>query len=93
MGQIYRRALERLPELFATRTQEFCFGPAAFRAWADEIERGGYQGLEPEEFQRDKWFYYTNYICILATNGTCCTGKLRQSFGSTRALGTRCWLF
>ncbi len=27
LGQIYRRALERLPELFATRTQEFCFKP------------------------------------------------------------------
>ncbi len=79
MGQIYRRALERLPELFATRTQEFCFGPAAFRAWADEIERGGYQGLEPEEFQRDKWFYYTNYICILATNGTCCHAFLNRA--------------
>lgn len=69
---LYRRAIEGLPALMRTRRPEYCFGPAAFHAWADDIEGGRYDMLDPEEFERDKWYLYTNYICILATNGSCC---------------------
>lgn len=71
LAQVYRQALERLPALMNTNTAEYCFGPAAFRAWAEEIGKGRYDALRPEEFEKDKWFLYQNYICILATNGCC----------------------
>lgn len=76
---LYRQAIERLPGLLTMRTPEFCFGPAAFRAWADYIERGGYSAVLPEDFERDKWYIYTNYICILATNGSCCHEFLERA--------------
>lgn len=43
-AMLYRQAIGRLPKLMTMRTPEFCFGPAAFRAWADYIERGGPSG-------------------------------------------------
>lgn len=72
LALLYRQALEKLPALLNTRTSKYCFGAAAFRAWADEIESGRYDGMQPEDFEKDKWFIYTNYICVLATNGSCC---------------------
>ena len=71
-AQIYRDSLSRLPALMTIRTPRYCSGPDAFRAWADEIEDGRYDAVSPEEFERDRWYLYDNYVCILATNGTCC---------------------
>ena len=79
LADVYRRAIGRLPELMRTRTQEFCFGPGAFRAWADEIERGRYEDIDPQVFEREKWYLYTNYVCILATNGSCCHEFLNRA--------------
>lgn len=72
LAQLYRQALEKLPALPNARTSEYCFGAAAFRAWADEIESGRYDHMRPEDFEKNKWFIYANYICVLATNGSCC---------------------
>lgn len=72
LPELYRGALERLPALMRTQTKEYVFGPAAFYSWAGDIEGGRYGTLDPEEFEREKWYLYTNYICILATNGSCC---------------------
>ncbi len=66
-----RRAILQLPWLMRVRNEQYCLGPEAFFAWADEIDRGRYEGISPGEFEREKWYLYTNYVCILATNGTC----------------------
>lgn len=42
LGQIYRDAITALPGLLTTRTENYCFGASAFRAWADEIAGGRY---------------------------------------------------
>lgn len=76
---LYRRAIEGLPALMRTRRPEYCFGPEAFYAWADDIEGGRYENVEPEEFEREKWYLYTNYVCILATNGSCCHEFLNRA--------------
>lgn len=70
LKQIYRSAILNLPKLLTTKTENYCFGAAAFRVWADEIESGKYDKMRPEEF--DPWFMYQNYVCVLATNGSCC---------------------
>lgn len=77
LGQIYRDAITALPDLLTTRTENYCFGASAFRAWADEIAGGRYDNMKPEEF--DSWFMYCNYVCVLATNGSCCHEFLNRA--------------
>lgn len=77
LRQIYRETIINLPELLTTRTENYCFGAMAFRAWADEIESGRYDNMKPEEF--DAWFMYSNYVCVLATNGSCCHEFLNRA--------------
>ena len=66
LKQIYRDAVIRLPKLLTTKTDSFCFGAEAFRAWADEIENGRFASMTPDKF--DSWFMYATYVCCLATN-------------------------
>ena len=33
--------------------------------------------MKNDEF--DAWAYYTNYVCVLATNGSCCHGFLKRA--------------
>jgi len=66
LRQLYRDAICNLPKLLTTKTDEYCFGAEAFRAWADEIESGKYDSMKPEEF--DAWVMHTNYVCCMATN-------------------------
>lgn len=41
------------------------------------IENGMFDGIRPEEF--DGWGMYTNFVCVLATNGSCCHEFLKRS--------------
>jgi hypothetical protein len=69
LANIYRDAVKAIPELLTAKHHNFSCGAQAFRDWADEIESGRYDVMTPEEFGNNSWWYYTNYICILATNG------------------------
>jgi len=77
LAQIYRDAIAAIPQLFSVKTNTYCFGAEAFRAWAKDIENGKFDGMKPEDF--DTWFHYTNYVCVLATNGSCCHGFLQKA--------------
>jgi hypothetical protein len=77
LKQIYRDALANLPKLLTTKTDKYCFGAAAFRAWADDIENGKFDGMTPEQFQ--SWHMYITYVCNLATNSGGCQGFLRKA--------------
>jgi len=66
LRQLYRDAIYNLPKLLTTKTEGYCFGAGAFRAWADEINSGKYDDMKPEEF--DAWAMHTNYVCCMATN-------------------------
>jgi len=67
LAKIYRNAIERLPKLLTTKTDEYVFGAAAFRAWADDIEGGKY---DDPAMLADEWWNWCNYVCVLATNGS-----------------------
>jgi hypothetical protein len=75
LARVYREAIERLPGLLSTRTDSYVFGADAFREWANHIERGGYDGVD----LKGNWNDYTNYVCVLATNGSCCHSFLRKA--------------
>jgi DNA-binding transcriptional MerR regulator len=77
LKQIYRDAFASLPEILTTQTDGHYFGAEAFRAWAANIENGYFDGMKPEEF--DGWGMYNNFICVLATNGSCCYGFLDKA--------------
>ncbi|MDF2925479.1 MAG: putative transcriptional regulator [Paenibacillaceae bacterium] len=70
LARIYRDAIANLPKLLIVKTVYYCFGGEAFRAWASDIENGKFDGMKPEEF--DGWTMYSTYVCIAATNGSCC---------------------
>ncbi|MCL1951481.1 MAG: AraC family transcriptional regulator [Oscillospiraceae bacterium] len=82
---LYREAMERLPKLLTTKTDDYVFGAQAFRDWADDIEGGKYDapGMLHDEPNGDpstgKWWVYTNYVCVLATNGSCCFSFLKKA--------------
>lgn len=75
LARVYREAFARLPKLLTTKTDEYVFGAQAFREWANFIERGGYDSIE----LTNNWEAYTNYVCVLATNGSCCYSFLEKA--------------
>lgn len=77
LAGIYRCAICGLPDLLTVKTDIFCLGGGAFRAWADEIAGGRYDGMKPEEF--DGWTMYSTYVCNGATNASCCYGFLDKA--------------
>lgn len=77
IAEIYREAIYALPELLTTDNDKYCFGAPAFRKWADDIESGYFEQIRPEEF--DPWSMYTNFVCVLATNGSCCHDFLQRA--------------
>nr|WP_289768653.1 MerR family transcriptional regulator [uncultured Acetatifactor sp.] len=77
LAGLYREAVRILPKLLATETESFRFGAAAFRAWAEDIEEGRFDGVKPEEF--DPWSAHTAYVCGLATNASCCHAFLEKA--------------
>lgn len=77
LSELYREAIYAIPQHFSVKTDTYCFGAEAFRAWARDIERGKFDGMTNEEF--DVWAYHTNYVCVLATNGSCCHEFLKRA--------------
>lgn len=77
LKQIYRKAIIDLRGMLSAKTDDFYFGAEAFRAWAANIENGYFDGMKAENF--DGWGMYNNFICILATNGSCCYGFLDKA--------------
>jgi len=69
IAAVYRDVVMDMPRLLRTRTEGYCFGADAFRAWADKIESGGFDDMRPEDF--DQWEMYNVYVCNVATNGSC----------------------
>jgi hypothetical protein len=77
LAHLYREAIRTIPQHQNIKTETSCFGAEAFRAWADDIESGKFDGMTVEAF--DAWAYYTNYVCVLATNGSCCHEFLKRA--------------
>ncbi len=77
LADLYREAIRAIPQHLRIKTDTYCFGPEAFRAWAKDIESGKFDGMTIEKF--DTWAYYTNYVCVLATNGSCCHEFLKRA--------------
>lgn len=76
LAALYRERVRTLPKLLTTDTDRFCVGAQAFRAWADSIENGRYDGVKLEEFDA---LEYVDYVCELATNATCGDGFLERA--------------
>lgn len=76
-ADICREAIYALPKLLTTDNDKYCFGAPAFRKWADDIESGYYERIKPEDF--DLWSMYTNFVCVLATNGCRCPEFLHRT--------------
>ena len=77
IAEIYRRAIKDIIPMQNIKTETYCFGPEAFRAWARDIENGKFDRMTTEDF--DTWCDHTNYVCVLATNGSCCHGFLQKA--------------
>lgn len=77
LKQQYRDVIQHLAELLTVKTDTYCFGAEAFRAWAADIEGGRFDGMKPEDF--DGWCMYTTYVCCLATNSGGCRGFLEKA--------------
>jgi len=69
LAAVYREAIQNIPKLLTQDTAGGAFGAAAFYAWANDIERGKFDGMKPEDF--DAWPMYTSFVCAMATNGSC----------------------
>ena len=77
LAEIYREALCALPALLGEKGETYAFGAQAFRAWADDVENGRFDGMKKKEF--NPWPMYTNFVCVLATNGSCCHDFLERA--------------
>lgn len=77
LKDIYSAVILNLSKLLTTKTDRYCFGPEAFRAWAQGIEDGRFDHMKPEEF--DSWAMYTIYVCNLATNSGGCRSFLNKA--------------
>jgi hypothetical protein len=77
LAQLYREAICNITKISNIKTDAYCFGSEAFRAWARDIKSGKFDSMKNEDF--DAWYYYTNYVCVLATNGSCCHEFLKRA--------------
>ena len=77
LAAVYREAIQNLPKLLTAKMSSGVFGAAAFYAWADDIERGKFNGMKEEDF--DGWSMHTSFVCAMATNGSCCHGFLKRA--------------
>lgn len=76
-AEIYREAIYALPELLTTDNDKYCFGASAFRKWADDVENGYFEQIQPGEF--DSLSMYVNFVFALAANGSCCPVFLQRT--------------
>ena len=71
LSEIYRDAVMKMPEILTSETDKYYFGAKAFRAWADDIKNGFYDGKTQDEV--DLWGTHTSFVCdfetIAATSG------------------------
>jgi len=64
LEELYLKAIEKMPYwLTLPENDGMCFGAAAFRAWADDIEAGRF-----EDEDLPLWENYGVYVCNLATS-------------------------
>lgn len=77
LAEVYRNRIFGLPELLTYEQPGYCFGPKAFREWAEDIESGRFDGMKPEEFE--DWAMYKVYVCNLATNSGGCRSFLEKA--------------
>ncbi len=77
LAQVYRDVIFDMPRLLTVKTDAYCFGPEAFRAWAEGMENGKFDGVKPEEF--DDWAAHVSNICNMATNGSCVHSFLERA--------------
>ncbi len=75
--RIYLSAVRDLEKLFREQTDDYAFGAEAFRRWADDVEGGVFDRISPEEFEA--WGMYQNFVCVLATNGSCANNFLKRA--------------
>ena len=69
LADIYREALQGIPAIMTQKSDTFAYGPEALRAWAETIDSGWFESVTADEF--DAWGMHTNFVCALATNGSC----------------------
>ena len=81
LSEIYTQAISEIVPRFSINTDKYCMGADAFRAWADEVKSGKFDGEDKETF--DLWANYTNFVCVAATNGSCCHEFLKRARGLT----------
>jgi DNA-binding transcriptional MerR regulator len=71
LSEIYRDAVMKMPEILTSETDKYYFGAKAFRAWADDIKNGFYDGKTQDEV--NLWGTHTSFVCdfetIEATSG------------------------
>jgi hypothetical protein len=79
VAQVCKNIVFNMPTLLTTKTDEYCFGAEAFRAWASGIENGRFDGIKPEDF--DGWGVHISNICNMATNGSCAHNFLKRVQG------------
>jgi hypothetical protein len=77
LTEIYREVVYEIPQHMSVKTDTYSCGSEAFRAWARDIENGKFDGMKDKEF--NAWAYHTNYVCVLATNGSCCHEFLKRA--------------
>jgi len=77
LATLYREAISRLPAQLTGGTEDFIFGAAAFRAWADDVENGKFDNILMRE--GDGTWSYTNYVCVHETNAHCCHDFLQKA--------------
>ena len=77
LAELYSEAIFSIPIYNGIKTENYVFGAEAFRLWADDIEKGKFDNIKIEDF--DLWHHHTNYICVLATNGSCSHGFLDKA--------------
>lgn len=65
LADLYREAVKKMPEILTTQTDKYYFGAEAFRAWAEDIEKGFYDGKTQEEV--DLWETHTSFVCDFET--------------------------
>ncbi|MDD4125898.1 MAG: hypothetical protein PHW77_09285 [Eubacteriales bacterium] len=85
LADIYREAVLKMPEILTTETDKYYFGAKAFRAWADDIENGFYDGKTQNEV--DLWGTHTSFVCDFETIAAHAHEFLSKALALTSDLG------
>ncbi|MCL2447089.1 MAG: AraC family transcriptional regulator [Oscillospiraceae bacterium] len=93
LEELHHNAVEKASHwLTLPERNGMCFGAAAFRAWADDIEAGRF-----EDGSLPLWENYGVYVCNLATNSGQLAGlggeKVRELLPTETPIGGKCLLW